>query len=138
MKIRPVFLLLAVLLSACLPTPQPSGNQIMDNEIVTPQSIDSGIEGTVTIGPMCPVMQENVPCPDQAFQAAFTVFTSAGIKVVEFQTDEQGYFHVNLTPGDYVLHLESPKPMRIAKDMPFNVAEDTYTLLDIKYDSGIR
>ena len=134
MNIRPAFLLLALLLAACLPTPQPTESTI----VATPQSSDSGIEGTVTIGPSCPVVQENVACPDRPYQATFTVFTTTGTKVTEFQTDEQGRFLINLASGDYVLHLESPKPMRISPDTPFKVAENEYTLLDITYDSGIR
>jgi hypothetical protein len=131
MHIRPAFLLCAILLAACLPTPQQS-------IVATPQSLNSGIEGTVTIGPACPVVQQNNPCPDKPYQATYTVLTTAGAKVTEFQTDEQGRFQISLAPGDYVLHLESPQPMRNIQDMPFNVAENKYTLLDIKYDSGIR
>jgi hypothetical protein len=123
MRIRPAFLLFTLLLAACLSTPQPP---------------ESGIEGTVTIGPSCPVVQENVPCPDKPYQAAYTVFTTTGTKVTAFQTDEQGRFQINLAPGDYVLHLESPQPMQAIQDMPFSVAENTYTLLNINYDSGIR
>ncbi|MBI5962699.1 MAG: hypothetical protein HY863_04430 [Chloroflexi bacterium] len=139
MKIRAALPLFALLLAACLPTPQPSlENQIMDNTEVTSQPTDGGIEGTVTIGPSCPVVQVDVPCPDTPLQATFTVFTTTGNKVIEFQTDEQGHFKISLSPGDYVLHLETPKVNRFTTDTPFNVAENQYTLLDIKYDSGIR
>ena len=138
MKIRTVFLLAAVLLSACLPTPQPSENQIMENSDITSQPTESGIEGTVTIGPACPVVQVDVPCPDQPVQGTFIVFTVGGNKVTEFQTDEQGYFKISLSPGDYVLHLETPKVNRFTTDTPFIVAENQYTLLDVNYDSGIR
>ncbi len=131
MKTRPAFLLFALLLAACLPTSQPSENQIMENA-------NGGIEGTVTIGPACPVVQVDVPCPDKPLQATFTVFTTSGIRVTEFQTDEQGHFQISLNPGDYVLHLETPKVNRFTIDTPFNVSENQYTLLDIKYDSGIR
>ena len=48
MKIHPVFLLFLLLVTACqAPT----------------QSLDSGVEGVVTIGPMCPVVQEGVALP---------------------------------------------------------------------------
>jgi len=123
MSIRPVFLLFVLLLTACL--------QI-------PQSSDSGIEGVVTIGPMCPVIQENVPCPDQPYQATLTVLTTRGKRVAQFQTDEKGYFRFNLASGDYVLHPESPNMMPFAADMQFTVDEHEFTLLEISYDSGIR
>jgi len=122
-------LFFALLLAACSSAPQPAGTNNL--------SSDSGIEGTAAMGPVCPVVQENVPCPDQPFQGTFTVFAAGG-KVTEFQTDEQGRFRISLAAGDYVLRLESPKPMRAAKDIPFKVEENKYTLLDITLDSGIR
>mgnify|MGYP001379912308 CR=1 FL=1 len=116
-------LLFVLLLTACLQTPEPS---------------DSGIEGTVTIGPMCPVMQENVPCADQPYQAALTVLTTSGKKVTQFQTNENGRFRVDLAAGDYVLHPESPNAMPFAADIPFTVNAHEFTQLKINYDSGIR
>lgn len=138
MKTYTAFLPLVFFLAACQPTSQPS--TVINNATATPpsSSTDSGIEGTVTIGPVCAVVQENDPCPDKPYQATYTVLTTSGTKVIQFQTDEQGRFQISLAPGDYVLHLEPPQPMRIIQDMPFNVAENMYTLLDIKYDSGIR
>lgn len=119
----PAFLLFVLLLTSCLQTPQPS---------------DSGIEGSVTIGPICPVIQVNVPCPDQPYQAKLTVLTTTGKKVVQFQTDEQGRFRINLASGDYILHPESPNSLPYAADIPFTVNEHKFTLLKISYDSGIR
>ena len=123
MRTHNIFLPFVLLLAACLQTPQP---------------LDSGIEGIVTIGPMCPVMQEDVPCPDQPYQAALTVLTTSGEEVIQFQTDEQGRFRVDLAPGDYVLHPESPNGLPFAADMPFTVNEHKFTQLEISYDSGIR
>ena len=123
MRIHSIFLLFVLLLTACSGTPQP---------------LDSGIEGTVTIGPMCPVMQEDVPCPDQPYQATLTVLTTSGDKVTQFQANEQGRFHIELAPGDYVLYPESPNGLPFAADMPFTVDEHEFTQLQISYDSGIR
>lgn len=138
MNIRPIMLLIIIFLTACQTTPQPSENTIVNTATAPSQISDSGIEGTVTIGPTCPVEQVDNPCPDKPFQGTFIVLTTDGTKVTEFQTDEQGHFQVKLTPGDYVLRLESPKVNRISPDTPFNVAENTFTMLDIQFDSGIR
>ncbi len=116
-------LLFVLLLTACSPAQQP---------------MDSGIEGTVTVGPMCPVVQENIPCPDDPFIGTFTILNMEGGRVAEFQTDEEGRFRIGLAAGDYVLHLDSPKPMRGVKDTRFTVGENKYTVLEIKLDSGIR
>ena len=123
MKIRPVFLLFVLFLTACQQATQPS---------------DSGLEGIVTIGPMCPVMQENIPCPDQPYQASLTILTTGGKKITQFQTDEQGRFRVYLAPGNYVLHPESPNQLPFAADIPFTVEENKFTQVEISYDSGIR
>jgi hypothetical protein len=123
MRIRPVFLLFILFLTACMQTQQPS---------------DSGIEGIVTIGPMCPVMQEDVPCPDQPYQAELSVLTESGKRVIQFQTDENGRFRVELAAGDYVLHPESPNGLPFAEDIPFKVDDHKFMLLKISYDSGIR
>ncbi|MBI5943781.1 MAG: hypothetical protein HY864_05380 [Chloroflexi bacterium] len=130
MNSQTALLLFVLLLAACSSAPQSTETNH--------KSPDSGIEGTVTMGPVCPVVQENVPCPDQPFQGIFTVLTTSGSQIAEFTTNEQGNFRVGLASGDYVLHLESPNPMRIAKDIPFNVEENKYTLLNITLDSGIR
>jgi len=123
MKTRLVSLLLFLLLTACQPAPL---------------SHDSGVEGVVTIGPMCPVMQEGVPCPDQPYQAELTILTKSGRKVIQFQTAEDGSFRVELTAGEYVLHPESPGSLPYAEEIPFSVEEHQFTTLEIIYDSGIR
>jgi hypothetical protein len=119
MKIRPAFLLIALLVTAC-------------------QTLDSGFEGSVTIGPMCPVMQEGIPCPDQPYQAELTILTESGKKVMQLQTDEDGSFRIELAVGDYVLHPESPGGLPFAPDLPFSVEEHQFTHLEVIYDSGIR
>jgi hypothetical protein len=105
-----------------------------------PQPSTSGIRGEVSIGPMCPVIQEGVPCPDQPYQAELTVLTTAGRRVLRFTTDEAGKFAVNLRPGDYILHAESPDggSMPYAEDVPFTVHPDSFTVVNVFFDSGIR
>src|SRR5688500_17765494 len=108
MHIHRISVLFVVLLTACLPTPEP---------------LDSGIEGIVTIGPMCPAMQEDVPCPDQPYQATMTVLTTSGKILIEFQTGESGRFQVGLAPGEYVLHPEPRDSISFAADVLFTVKE---------------
>jgi hypothetical protein len=122
MRLKLLFSLFALLFAACAPTP-----------------IDSGIEGHVTIGPICPVMQAGNPCPDQPYQATLTVLTSISKhKVIQFESDSNGYFRVALSPGEYILHPESPNVMPRAADVPFTVEAHQFTRVDVAYDSGIR
>ena len=106
--------------------------------IYNPTPRGSGIEGQVLIGPVCPVVQEGQPCPDQPYQATLTVDSSSGVMIVQVQTDAQGHFQVPLAPGEYILHPESPNGMPFAGDQSFVVETGRYTQLTVNYDSGIR
>ena len=99
---------------------------------------DSGIQGQVSIGPLCPVEQIGVPCPDRPYQATLSVWTPGGRRVARFSTDARGTFREALFPGSYVLHPESPGVMPRAADVPFTVLPDRFTVLAVSYDSGIR
>ena len=103
-----------------------------------PTSTHSGIEGQVFIGPICPVVQVEQPCPDKPYQATLTVNNSNGRKIVQVQTDEAGWFKIPLEPGEYVLHPESPNVMPFAGEQGFIVEADKFTQLSVIYDSGIR
>ena len=123
MKKRCLPALLILLLAACTPPPTPT---------------DSGIEGQVFIGPMCPVVQEGQECPDQPYQAVLTVLSPDGREIVQIQTDEQGIFKIPLTPGEYILRPESPNVLPFASEQSFVVESGMFTQVIVNYDSGIR
>jgi hypothetical protein len=99
---------------------------------------DSGIEGQVVIGPMCPVVQEGQECPDQPYQATLTVNNLQGGRIVQVQADEQGRFKIPLMPGEYILHPESPNGIPYAAEQTIIVEADKFTQVIVNYDSGIR
>jgi hypothetical protein len=105
---------------------------------ITPTPIDSGVEGQVFIGPVCPVVQEGQECPDQPYQATLTVNNSNGREIVKIQTDEQGRFKIPLEPGEYILHPESPNALPFAVEQTFMVEAGRFTQVIVAYDSGIR
>jgi hypothetical protein len=104
----------------------------------SPAPRESGIEGQVLIGPMCPVAQQGQACPDQPYPATLTVSSPSGGVIVQFQTDGQGHFRVPLVPGNYVLHPESPNGIPFAADQMIAVGTGQYTHVVVNYDSGIR
>ena len=106
--------------------------------IYSPTPRGSGIEGQVLLGPVCPVVQQGQECPDQPYQATLTVNSPNGVQIAQFQTDEQGRFRVQLVPGEYILHPESPNGSPFAGDQSFVVETGSYTQITIHYDSGIR
>jgi hypothetical protein len=103
----------------------------------TPPS-DSGIEGQVLIGPTCPVVREGEECPDQPYQAVLTVNSPKGERIVQVQTDEDGYFKIHLHPGEYILHPESPNVLPFAGEQTVFVEMGKFTQVVVNYDSGIR
>ncbi len=103
-----------------------------------PGPTDSGVEGQVLIGPMCPVVQAGQECPDQPYQATLTVNSPTGERIVQVQTGEDGTFRIPLRPGEYILHPESPNAMPFAQEQPFTVEEGRFTQMTVSYDSGIR
>jgi len=128
MKTRLVLCLLFFLfVSACGPNVNdPSG------------PIVSGVKGQALIGPMCPVVQTDAPCPDQPHQTTLIVLTLDGREATRFRTDAEGKFAADLPAGDYVLHPENANGLPFAADVPFTVIENQFTTVIITFDSGIR
>jgi len=116
-----------------------SGDSMSDAlEEAMPQS---GIEGLVTIGPQCPVLEEGVPCPDRPYQAEIAVREeSSGRVVATFTSDGDGQFRVDLPPGRYV--LDPGEPLLVdeprAEKMTISVETGRYTKVTVRFDSGIR
>jgi hypothetical protein len=128
---RTILSLLLLSLAACTPQGLLSRS--------TPDSLDSGIQGQVLIGPMCPVVRQGQECPDQPHQATLTVLDASGKKkIAQFETDTQGRFRVALKPGNYRLHSESPDVVPYAPEQTFTVSRGEYTQITVSYDSGIR
>ncbi len=101
---------------------------------------ESGVRGLVTIGPMCPVLQKNVPCPDLPFSTKIVIEDEAGIEIASIVSGDDGLFQIELDPGSYVLVPESPNPGAppMAQELAVEVAGDEFTEVLIQYDSGIR
>ena len=99
---------------------------------------DSGLEGQVFLGPVCPLVTPGQECPDQPYQAMLTVNSSDGRTITRVHTDQQGRFRLALKPGQYVLHSESPNAMPYTGDQAFTVEAGRFTQLFVTYDSSIR
>ena len=103
-----------------------------------PAPRESGIEGQVLMGPICPVTQPGQVCPNQPYQATLTVSSPNGGAIMQFQTDGGGHFRIPLAPGEYVLHPVSPSGIPFAADQVIMVGTGQYTQVLVNYDSGIR
>ena len=130
MKAKLILSLFAFLLVACAPQASASSGGMLT----------SGVKGQTVIGPACPVMRVDNPCPDQPYQANLTVLSLDGREVTRFSSDAAGKFEIQLPPGDYILHanLSASRPLPSAEDVPFTVLPNEFTEIVINFDSGIR
>ena len=120
-----------------------SGNVSLLGEEGDPLPPDSGVTGTVTAGPTCPVVTDPPAqeCADRRVEGAVLVVTNAaGLEVGRVTTDADGTFALSLAPGAYRLE---PQPvdglMGTAAPVDFFVQlGEPPTDLVIVYDTGIR
>ena len=122
----PVFVAVVLLAATCGGSERPPPN--------------TGIEGTVTIGPMRPVVQENTPCPDEAYVATIVIEDLDGDEVARTQSGEDGRYRVDVAPGAYWLLPQWPNEGAppSAPEQQVEVRAGEYAHTDIQYDSGIR
>ena len=133
MKILSIFIL--VLLLAACNTPDQNSNQQVGT------TGKSGIEGTVTIGPTCPVQRLGDPsCDDRPYQGIIHVNGTNKNQVAKFQADTQGKFKLGLEPGQYNLEPQTPMDNILprASNQDVTVVAGAFTTVNIQYDSGIR
>ena len=103
-------------------------------------STGGGVRGVVTIGPICPVQREGFWCPDRPFGAELAIRAAGGDEVERIGSGDDGWYELALEPGSYVLDPLTPSgsPFPIGQAVDFTVSTDSWTDLDISYDSGIR
>jgi hypothetical protein len=100
------------------------------------------LNGTVTIGPNCPVETTN-PCPTPPSAYALRkvlVFDESREKVIAtVDIDEHGFYRVDLVPAKYVVDLMKTGADK-SPDVPANVTiqQNVVTKIDINIDTGLR
>ena len=107
------------------------------SELLGPDA-PQGVEGTVLLGPQCPVQSQQNPCPDQPYQAWIAVRTAIGEPITRIQSGDDGRFRVGLRPGPYVLDPDDGNPFPTASEVNVVVMEGVYTEVLVSYDTGIR
>ncbi len=127
---RLAFPLLCLLIAACAPP-------VVHSPTATPAP-GGGIEGVVLIGPMCPVMRADTPCPDRPYAAVISVLDAERAPVAQFESDDQGRFRLALAPGEYLLSPESPDGFTRGGEQLVTVSAGRFVSVTIHYDSGIR
>ena len=101
-------------------------------------ALEQGVTGIALVGPSCPVIQQDTPCPDQPFEGEIAARTLAGVEVVRTRTNADGRFTLALPPGTYdvvsltIGVLPAPASERVT------VLAGQFTEIMLLLDSGIR
>ena len=103
----------------------------------------TGVRGTVTAGPTCPVERDppDPACAERAVAGAVLVFSDAsGAEVARATSDAEGTFAVELAPGAYRL---MPQPVEGLMGTPAALeveveAGQPMTEVQVSYDTGMR
>lgn len=100
----------------------------------------SGIRGTATLGPTCPV--ERIPpdpmCADKPYAALLNFSTQNGILVKQLQVQSNGSFEVVLSAGVYVISQAQGKIYPRLSPQTVTVKLGQFTSIHLQFDSGIR
>jgi hypothetical protein len=92
------------------------------------------------MGPMCPVVQEATPCPDQPLKVKLVVESPSGKDIAEGTSDAGGAFRIPLEAGEYILVPEDASAAGVTSvsTQSFSVEEGTWVTVDVHYDTGMR
>ena len=107
----------------------------------TPAPSDSGVIGTVTLGPLQPVVQADGPPNERPCAAVIDIYPAdTKDRAATARSGEDGRFTVCLAPGRYTLVPLAPGggPFPHAAPLEVIVAAHQFTAVRIDYDTGIR
>jgi hypothetical protein len=101
----------------------------------------SGITGTVTLSPTCPV--ERIPpdpnCAPKPYSTSINIMKTGSTKIIKtIQSNSQGAFSVDLSPGAYVLQAQGGNTLPRCGEVTVEVKTSKYTTTEISCDTGIR
>ncbi len=105
--------------------------------------LTSGISGTVTLGPTCPVMRipPDPQCADKPYQTSIDIFTAGGSnpkQIGKVITDSSGKYSIKLPAGVYTLKPAGGSVLPRCESKNVTVTANTITEADLSCDSGIR
>gem|GEM_PF-1077791 len=103
---------------------------------------NSGIRGTVLLGPTCPVMRDppDPQCADKPYQTTVTISraSSPALVFATAQSAADGTFAVSLPPGEYVVGAKGGATLPRCAQTPATVGASGYTQITVSCDTGIR
>src|SRR5262245_25699830 len=115
--------------------------RIAEDVKVRPQSVDSGIAGRATIGPVVPVQRLGQPSEDRPFQTMLRIVrVPDSMEVARFETAADGSFRVALDPGDYEIGplREASERFQRTEDQSVTVVAHRFEQVTVAFYSGLR
>jgi len=100
----------------------------------------SGIAGTVSLGPLCPVERPGMTC-SKPVAATLVITRDDGTRAAQVRSADDGTFHVCLPPGSYDI---SPQPLKKDAVLPRGASQHVeikaheLARVVVQYDTGIR
>jgi hypothetical protein len=101
---------------------------------------NSGIRGTVMLGPMCPVMRDppDPQCADRGYETKISIARTNGQAVSIAESDALGNFEVQLAPGEYVVSAVGGQMLPRCSPVTVTISAGEYFPAKINCDTGIR
>jgi hypothetical protein len=103
-----------------------------------PPAVASGVEGRITAGPTCPVVNPAHPCPPRPVQTTVRLLRADGSTAAQGQSGPDGTFRVATPFGHYDLVADYPGPSPRCGPLLVDVQRGRYTHADLECDTGIR
>ncbi len=104
------------------------------------QQSNTGVRGTVSIGPTCPV--QRIPpdpnCVDRPYKAELAIVNKYGYPAGKVISGADGKFEQSLPPGEYTITPVSAGVLPRASAQSFIVPQTGFVEIKIQFDSGIR
>jgi hypothetical protein len=113
------------------PSPEPAVTS-------TPSAQIAGVAGVALVGPACPVIRVDTPCPDRPWLGTVVVRTASGREVARTDTDADGRFTLVLNPGDYVVVTLTTGILPAPASVDVTVLDGEIAQVVLLLDSGIR
>lgn len=97
-----------------------------------------GVQGVVLLGPQCPVATVGNSCADLPYEATLDIWDDGGNYITRVRSGPDGRFQVGLLAGEYLIEPESGTPFPYAGSVEFAVTREEWTVVTVRYDTGIR
>ena len=102
---------------------------------------NSGVRGTVLLGPTCPVARipPDPACADKPYATAILVYrTGSKSPFIIGNSSSSGTFEFSLPPGSYTLAAKGGTMLPRCNETSVTVVPDAYATANISCDTGIR